>query len=78
MSFSFWKQRINAVASYGILNNTEDYPQLYVRFQQVVKYIKVYKIIKTTRMAENSFELKIRWQFSKDFFLGSYLLLFPN
>lgn len=35
MSFSFWKQRINAVASYGILNNTEDYPQLYVRFQQL-------------------------------------------
>ena len=74
MSFSFWKQRINAVASYGILSNTEDYPQLYVRLQQVVKYIKVYEIIKITRMAENSFELKILRQFSKDFFFFRILL----
>lgn len=28
----------------------------------------VYEIIKITRMAKNSFELKILWQFSKDFF----------
>ena len=28
----------------------------------------VHEIIKITRMAKNSFELKILWQFSKDFF----------
>lgn len=46
------------------LTNAKDYPYIYMKLQ-VIKHVKVYKIIKMIRITIKYLELKI-WQISKN------------